>query len=629
MAAHSYGYIDENGLPTDSLVDYVAERAKGGAGLVVLGASGISHEGALNERMILNLDERIIPRYQKISDEVHKYGCLVFDQIMHAGGQLEPREGKRIVAPSAIPHEAYNSFPVELTVDEINKTINDFVQAARRAQLGGLDGIELKCDQGYLIQQFLTPYYNRRDDEYGGSYENRLRFLVETLDAIRRSVGDGFVVGIRITGDSMAVGEMNLDDAIRVCSDIENRIDYIHVNGATNSTYLGYQISHGDSSIAAMNFAHLARAIKKKVKIPVIAASMILHPYEAEQLIESGSADLVAMTRAHIADAEIVNKVTEDRVEDIRPCIICNQGCVGNHWNFSDVRCIHNAATGRERELGIGTLVKSLVSKRVMVVGGGPAGLEVARVLSARGHEVELFERNREIGGQLILAAQFPYRQGFRDIIHYLETQIRKQKVVVHRGVRVTPDDLIDANGDFDAIVIATGAELSIPPIYENVDADACLTISDAIKDDKVGGNILIVDADWRRHALSVAESLIQRQRKVTMVSSDFYVSAGADIISRVSYYSRLQNKVTFIPLSVVHAFKEKTVYLRNVLDNSIRTVKPIDQIIFATGVKPNNELYNSLKGKLSNLFQVGDCVDPLGVPEAVLAANRLARRIF
>lgn len=628
MGPHSYGYVNDAGLPLDSLTDYVVERAKGGAGLIILGATAISHEGAIADRMMLNVDDRIVPCYQKIADEVHKYGALVFDQLMHAGGQIPSREGVRIVAPSPVPHEVCNSIPTELTVDEIKDVVNDFASAASRARVGKLDGVELKCDQGYLIHQFLSPHYNRRLDDYGGSFENRLRFLIEILEKVREATSDNFVLGLRITGDSMTKGDFRLDDAVKMVQAIEETgyADYIHVNGGTNSTYKGYRVSHGDSEIEPMNFSSFARAIKTQTKLPVIAASMILHPDQAEELISTNVADMVAMTRAHIADAEIVNKVQSGKIDDIRSCILCNQSCVGNHWNDSDVRCIYNAATGRERELGINTLIKASNSKKIMVVGGGPAGLEVARISAKRGHKVELFEKQDELGGQLILGGQLPFRQGLKEIVNYLEKEIKKFRVKINYGVNITVEDILLEKENFDAIVIATGSKLYIPPIYEQLNQERILTIDDMLRKDALGKHILVVDGDWRQNSLAVAEWLLGKNCEVTILSANYVVGAELDIVTRTSYYTRIHNKVSFLPLTTIESIQGSTVQLRNVLSNEITSFSPVDQIVFVTGALPNNSLYFALKDEVNNIFRVGDCVDARGIPEAVLAANRLGR---
>ena len=631
MAAHSYGYVDEEGLPTQHLVDYLAERAKGGVALIIMGGTSISLEGSLIERITVNVNDRIVPWYRKIADEVHRHGAVVFDQLAHVGGQLDAYEGSRVVGPSSIPHEMCNAIPVELTISEIREIVDDFAEATHRAKLGGLDGVELKCDQGFLVHQFLSPYYNRRSDKYGGAFRKRLRFLTELIEKVRTTVGSDFVVGTRITGDAMTPGDLTLDDGIRIAQAIEDTgcIDYIHVNGATNSTYRGYLFGHGDSSVENANFARLARKVREAVDLPVIVTSLILDPRDAEHLITSGAADMVAMTRAHIADAEVVNKSIENRFDDIRPCVLCNQGCVGNHWRGSDVRCIHNAATGRERELGIGTVQRASERRTVAVIGGGPAGLEVARIAAMRGHEVELYEKEGELGGQILLAKELPYRQGLSDIVRYLERQTKRLGVRIYRGAEVTANDLITVSSDFDVVVIATGAEPYIPPIYNDVDPICVLNIRDVLEQRvELGDHILVVSIDWRQNALGLVEWLTLRDRKVTLTSPAWFVGEGLDVVTLTSYYSRIQKTATLLPLIALSSLRNRTARVRNVLSNEVQEIHPIDQVLFVTGAKPVNNLFISVKDKLDNVFCVGDCVAPRGIPEAILDANRLARML-
>ena len=550
---------------------------------------------------------------------------------MHIGGQFYADEDVRILAPSPISHETCHSVPVELTVQEIKGIIDDFIKAAHRAKLGGIDGIELKCDQGFLIYQFLSPLYNRRSDKFGGSHKKRLRFLLDIIKGVRAVVGSDFVIGVRITGDAMTPGDLTLTNAIKISRDLEatGLIDYIHVNGATNSTFRGYLASHGDSSVARMNFVPLAKEIKAAVNLPVIAASMISHPSEAEHVVSSGFADMVAMTRAHIAEAEIVNKIRDGKIEDIRPCVLSNQGCVGNHWKGLDVRCIHNPATGRERELGIGTITKAEDQKEIAVVGGGIAGMEVARVAAMRGHKVTLFERQKLLGGQILLASKFPYRQGLLDIAHYLELQIKKLKIDIYCGVEVKSEDILSTEEDFDAIVIATGADFFSPPLYEKRAPASVLSIRDVLEEKvQLGNNILVVDSDWRHNPLAVVEWLIQRDRKVTVISSAYFVGKGLDVVTLASYYSRIQKAAKFLPLTDLVSLKNKTAYLRNVLTNELEEIYPIDQVVFVSSMKPVADLYFNLKNKLHNVFRVGDCIHPLSIPNVMLEANRLARTL-
>lgn len=632
VAAHSYGYADNDGLPTDALVDYLVERAKGGVGIIVMGGTAVSMEGSIpSGHTTRNLDDRIIPWYDKISSEIHQYGGLVLDQLFHAGGQIRAREGVRIVAPSAVPHERTRGIPTELTIPEIRRIVQDYVAAASRAKRGGLDGVEVKCDQGFLIHQFLSPFFNRRDDEYGGSYERRLTFLLSILDGVRREVGEDFVIGLRITGDSLEAGDISLEDALRIVKDIDQLsiVDYIHVNGATNSTLRGYWTNHGDSSLEASNFTYLARAIRQQTRLPLVLASMVMHPSEAERIVASGIADMIAMTRSHIADPEIVTKIKEGRIDDIRPCILINQGCVGNHHLGSDVRCIQNPAAGRERELGIGTILPAPQQKVVAVVGGGIAGLETARVAALRGHEVHLFEAQGQLGGQLLLAGKLPYRQGFLDIVDYQVRQIRKSKVNVHLKTSLTLTALREIADELDILVLATGADPSVPPVYADVEPQSILAVGELLGEHRPAGKrVLVVDTDWRQNALGIAEWLLHRGHSVTVISPAFFIGEGLDIVSLTSYYSRLQSSVLLMPLTTLVSAHDGKALVRNVTTNRLEEIAPIDTVVFAAGARPVRDLANQAKELVHRVECVGSCTDALGVPEAMLQANRLARTL-
>jgi 2,4-dienoyl-CoA reductase-like NADH-dependent reductase (Old Yellow Enzyme family)/pyruvate/2-oxoglutarate dehydrogenase complex dihydrolipoamide dehydrogenase (E3) component len=630
MAAHSYGYADDNGLPTQSLIDYMVERVRGGAAMVIMGATAVSPEGAITLGHITrNLDDQIIPWYEKLATEVHSHGGLVLDQLMHVGGQLRAREGVKIVAPSAIPHERSRGLPVELSTEQIQKIVSDFINAAVRANKGGLDGVEIKCDQGLLIHQFLSPHFNRRLDRYGGTSAKRMTFLLEILEGIRKNVDERFIVGVRVVGDTLTEGDIALEDTIELVERITGQVDYFHVNGATNSTFRGYWTNHGDSSIQQRNFARFSKELKKYTNIPVIAASMINHPYEAEDLIRDGAADLIAMTRAHIADPEIVNKVKQDRVDEIRPCVLSNQGCVGNHYTGAKVRCIHNPSTGRERELGIGTIHIAEKKKAIGIIGGGISGMEFSRVAALRGHEVHLFEKGKDLGGQLLLASKFPYRQGLLDVAHYLEKQITKLGVHIYRETVVDKAQLINISSELDDVVIATGSKLFIPENYGTLDQNSGITIQDLLTSpDDLGNNFIVVDNDWRQNSLAVAEWLVQKGKKVTIISSAYYVGDGIDIVSLTSSYSRLQGVVKFKPLTEFVSMRNKAAKVRNVITNKVTTMRNIDKVVFVTGSRPENSLYLEMKDELKNLYHIGDSAHPMGIPEAILEANKLARII-
>ncbi len=632
MAAHSYGYADENGLPTQYLVDYLVERAKGGVGLLIMGGTAVSPEGALPIGNITrNLSDDIIPWYKQISAQIHENGALIIDQLMHAGGLLRAREGVRILAPSPIPHERTRGIPTELSILEINRIIQDFANAARRVKDGGLDGVEIKCDQGFLIQQFLSPYYNRRTDKYGGDV-NRTRFLFEVVSAIREVLGKDLILGVRISGDTLSAGDLTLKDSVMIAKKLEGtgNLDYVHVSGATNSSFLGYLVGHGDSSVSPRNFVPFARVIKTNVKLPVIASSMILTPQDAEDVIDNNQADMVAMTRAHIADPEIINKISQNRVEDIRPCILINQGCVGNHYVGFPVRCIQNPAAGREGSLGKDSYKSASISKSIVVVGGGIAGMEFARVAAIRGHKVTIYEKNKDMGGQLLLAGKMPYRQGFLELVRYEEQQCIKSGVKIHRNIEITEQELNIISSEHDIVVLATGAEPFIPQNYFNLGKSNILTLKDLLDGKtEIEENILIVDVDWRQNSLGIAEWLLNQNKRVTIISTAYFVGDGLDIVSLTSYYSRISKNIILIPLTDIDAFhpKNRTVTLRNILTKVTSELHPIDQVIFVSGSKPMNYLSTSIQDT-TKFYSIGDCVNSLGVPEAMLNAVSLAVKI-
>jgi tRNA-dihydrouridine synthase len=506
--------------------------------------------------------------------------------------------------------------------------VKDFSSAAQRAKTGGIDGIEIKCDQGFLLHQFLSPHYNRRSDEYGGDFKKRLKLIVEILEATRDKVGKEFIIGIRISGDSLSPDDISQDESIKASQFLAKTklLDYIHVNGATNSTYIGYLISHGDGSIEERNFTHLSKRIKCVVDIPVIVTSMVSTPQDAEFVVRNDFADMVAMTRAHITDPEVVNKTRENRLDDIRPCIRCNQECVGGHHFGKPVRCIYNPATGREKELGIGTIKKTSTTKSILIIGGGVSGMETARIAALRGHEVHLLEKQNQLGGQLLYAGQLPFMQGLIDVSRYLEKQLKKLKVNIYLGNEVTKENYRAILDGIDITILATGSTPEIPQNYQQVASENAFTPIDMINNEKnLGENILVVDVNWRQNPLAISEWLYQRGHNVIIISSEYFVGEGINIASRTSYYKRLLGKVKFLPLTEFISHKDGVAEVRNVITNKHHQITPINQIVFSCGFLPNRELFDAFQ-EIPKVFQVGACDIPTGISDAILKANRMAR---
>lgn len=626
ISSHSYGYIDDGGLPTEDYIYYVRERILGGVGSIILGTTAVQQDGWHGGGYALNDSDEIIPIYQQLADIAQQHNTVLLDQLFHAGGQLRYDKGLEVFAPSPIPHARTISLPVELTITQIKKIIQSFTNAAIRVEKGGLHGVEISAAQGWLIQQFLSPHFNRRTDKYGGSADNRLRFLVEILESIRSKASSSFIVGIRLSISTASNSGIETNQAIKFINKLDklNLIDFSHIIGATNSTFQEYLAGHGDMSIPEANFAKLGSLIKSETHLPVLLASKVLNPAQAEELIADNCADLVAMTRAHIADPEIVNKASDKREQDIRPCISCNQECVGNSMKRLGVKCIYNPVTGREKHFGKTKIISTSIQKNIVIVGGGPAGMEAARICAERGHKVQIFEKASKLGGQLNLAAIPPHRNDFIKIVNYLEQQLHHLQVETILNTELTQADILNLNAD--ELIVAIGSEPRIP-ILDFKDQSKILDAHTALRNyEKLGKHILLVDADWKLHPLSIAELLADHGKEVIVINQGFQVGAGLDITNITSFTTRLLKKgVQLLDLRDIYEVEADKVILRHSLTNELEVLQDIDNIIYAVGSNPNRFEYNIENDEDKHIYKIGDCVYPRGLHIAMFDALKIA----
>ena len=410
-SAHTTGFA-ENGYPTERYARYHAEKARGGAGLVMTFGSCSVHPSSPPENGgVAAWEDGVIPHLRRLSEMVHAHGALLISQISHRGRRSTTNlSGRPLLAPSDLPEPVHREVPHALEPEQIEELIEAFAAAAVRFREGGYDGVEVNSYGGQLIEQFWSPLMNRRTDEWGGSLANRLRFGTRAVEAVRRAVGPDFVVGFRMTGDEMLAGGLGRADLreIAAAMDALGVIDYFNVSGG-----IGAEPKPQAAVIASMDFPHLlfarlAASIKEVVRVPVLYAGRVITLQEAEALLERGEADIVAMTRAMIADPELVNKARQGRLADVRLCVGANEGCIGRRFSGTFITCVQNPTVGREAELG--EIRPAARPKRMAVVGGGLAGLEATRVAALRGHRVTLFEREARLGGQILLAARAPKR---------------------------------------------------------------------------------------------------------------------------------------------------------------------------------------------------------------------------
>jgi N,N-dimethylglycine/sarcosine dehydrogenase len=622
----------EGGRPTERLRHYHEAKARGGCALTIVGGSTSIHPSspAAAWKQIANHDDSVIPGYRAIADAVHRHGCLVFTQLTHLGrrAQSDPESGNVLLAPSQIPERVHREVPHELEGEQIAELVAAFGEAARRCRDGGLDGIEISMAHNHLVDQFWSPLFNERVDEYGGSLENRMRFGLDVLGEIRRRVGRDFVVGARISGDERTPGGLTASDMAVIARRLAESglVDFLSIIGGGAHTYSLQAAVVPNMSFPAGVFVPLAALIKDVVPgLPIFHASRIVDPRHADRLVVDGQVDVVGMTRALIADPDLPRKAREGRLDDIRTCVGANEGCIDRIYQGKPVTCVQNPSAGREAELG--DLRPAPTARKVVVVGGGVAGLEAARTAALRGHRVLLLERAAELGGQVRLAARAPARAEYAGIVRFLASQIRKVGVDVRLGVEATPAVVLAEHPD--AVIVATGSHPHVP-LVAGSDGKHVVTDRDVLAGEAtVGENVVVIDDVHTEQALSTAELLLDRGKRVEVISPLFYVGQDVGVTSIAPLYARLYTKgVVLTPCSELRAVEGSTVVVRNVFSGAERRIEAVDTVVLATGSRSTDALYRALKGQVPVLHAAGDCVAPRGVHQAILDGTRAARAI-
>ena len=622
----------EGGRPGERLRRYHEAKARGGCALTIFGGSSSVHPSspAAAWKQIANHEDSIIPAYRAIADAAHGHGCLVFTQLTHLGrrAQADGEEANVLLAPSQIPERVHRDVPHELEGEQIAELVRAFGQAVRRCRDGGLDGVEISMAHNHLIDQFWSPLFNHRLDDYGGSLENRMRFGVEVLSEIRRRVGSDFVVGARISGDEFTRGGLSAADMAEIARRLaaSGLIDFLSIIGGGAHTYALQASAVPNMSYSAGVFVPLAAAIKHAAPgMPIFHASRIVDPLHADRTVAAGHVDVVGMTRALIADPDLPRKAHEGRLDDIRTCVGANEGCIDRIYQGKPVTCVQNPATGREAELA--DVPAATKCKAVVVVGGGVAGLEAARMAAARGHRVVLFEKAAELGGQVLLAARAPARAEYAGIVRFLVTQVEKLSVKIRLAVEATPPAVLAERPD--VVIVATGSHPYVPPL-PGCDGKHVVTDRDVLSGEaKVGANVVVVDDVHTQQALSTAELLLEQGKRVEVISPLFYVGQDIGVTSIAPLYTRLYTRGAILtPGTELRAIEGSTVIVSNVYSGIERRIEPVDTVVLAAGSRSTDSLYRALKGQVSELYAVGDCVAPRGVHQAILDATRVARSI-
>jgi len=626
--AHSTGLSDGTRLG-DRVIAYYAARARGGVGLIITGSTSV-HPTSTSKLMpaLANWDDSVIEPYRRLAAAVHPYGTRIFAQLNHAGALSGgASDGGHIVAPSAIDSELGNETPHELAVGEIEAIVRAFAAAAVRARDGGLDGVELHGGHGNLIQQFLSPLTNRRGDAYGGSSEHRLRFALEVARAVRAAVGPDFVVGLRLSAEEDHPGGLTLDDTRVIAPAVVDagRLNYVNVTSGSDLTAWSQAHHYAPTYVPSGHMRRLARGIRDAVRVPVICVGRVVDPREAEAILDAGDADLVGMTRALIADRDLPEKARRGDFESIRYCVGINEGCLGRLVRGVHITCVQDPRSGRELELD--TPRTSTAPRRVVVVGGGVAGLEAARIAALRGHRVTLIERRQELGGQVQLARRAPGRGDLGGIVDHLVREIGRQRIPVSCGVEATADAVLALAPD--AVVVATGSEARLPDLARG--NGRCVSARDALAAETVEGPVVVFDTKGDMVGLSTADWLAERQQKVAVVTSRRYPGPLIELTTGRMLFQRLLDKgVTFIVESEVVRLTEAGVGIRHLPTGRETTLPNIATVVAACGGRANDGLYHALKRRAPalELHLVGDAAAPRQIERAIFEGHMAGRAV-
>lgn len=622
----------KDGFVTERMINFFKERAKGGVGLIIVGDGIVDFPIGNNSKEALAIDnDKYIPGLRRLVEAVKAYDVKIVMQLSHAGrragrvskttGRLEVTRGLIPVAPSSIAHPVPGYVvPRELTVEEIEEIIEKFGEAAGRAVEAGFDGVGLHCAHMYLCGQFLSPWANKRTDKYGGDLNGRLRFVIEVVRRMRREIGNRPII-CRINGEEPEGGN-TLEDIQGIAQRLEeNGVDSISV-----SVGFGAAIkAHGFiPSVAPMRFpqgciVHLAENIKRKVSVPIIVANKIRDIDFAEKILQDGKADLIALGRPLIADPELPRKALEGRSEDIIPCTSCCR-CIQYVLEKEEpIRCEVNPVAGRE-----GEYIVSLASKRrrVLIIGGGPAGMEAAITLARRGHEVYIVEKGRELGGRMLLAAIPPGKSDIRRLIDYLKTQVSKLNVNVELGVEATPE--VIGRIKPDVVVVAVGGKPRIPNI-PGINGGNVALAEDILRGSvKAGGSVVVIGGG--QVGLEVAEYLAERNRRVTVV--EMLEDVGGDLpnVSKLPLLQSLESYGVSILTRTIpqQVTGEGVIVSRRGRSWLIRA----DTIVLATGFQGDTGLIDELKNMVKEIYVIGDCREPGNILSAIHEGFEAALRI-
>jgi 2,4-dienoyl-CoA reductase (NADPH2) len=647
FSAHLTNYA-RDGKPTEQHAAYYAARAAGGAGLIITEEHSTHPTDWPYEKLIHGFHRDVIPGYRMITEAVHRHRTPIFAQINHNGGQASSMYSRLPVwAPSAVADPLFREVPKAVTHAEIAEIVRGYATVAEHCAEGGFDGIELQCSHSSIVRGFLSPATNRRTDEYGGSLANRARILLEIVAAVRAVIGDRLALGVRLCGDELIENGTTIDDAVEVAQMVEatGQVDYVNtsIGVATASLFMIEASMHIPPGYSMF----IPSAFRKAIDLPVVGVGRFKDPLQAERALAEGHCDLVGVVRGQIADADFAAKARAGATEEIRLCLSCNQECVGrmglNRW----LGCIENPKTGREAEYGRRASTASVAApaaasregageakrspvpntRRVMVVGAGPAGLQAAISAARHGHTVTVYEQQPEPGGQVRLAALVPNRAELGDMIRNQLAECRRLGVEIVYGVGVWPGLVEEKRPDH--VIVATGAEAQ-RPWWVPADAENVCDIRDVLSGTaSPTGSVLVVDEIGFHHATSVAELLADRGCDVEIVTPGMVVGQDLGItLDMENWWMRASAKgivqsTDLVPMGMTGG---ELSLLHHPTGAMLARIP--DWVVLAVPANPVEWLYNDLKAAGVSVERVGDCVAPRRAHAAVVDGERAGARV-
>jgi mycofactocin system FadH/OYE family oxidoreductase 2 len=621
FSAHLTNYADD-GLPTEQHAAYYAARAAGGSGLIITEEHSTHPTDWPYEKLIHGFHREVIPGYRRITEAVHLHRTPIFAQINHNGGQASSMYTRLPVwAPSAVADPLFREVPKAVDEAEIAQIVAGYATVAEHCAEGGFDGIELQCSHSSIVRGFLSPATNRRADGYGGSLPNRARLLLEIVAAVRHAIGSGLALGVRLCGDELIEGGTTIDEAVQVAEMVEasGQVDYINtsIGVATASLFMIEASMHVPPGYALF----IPSAIRKAVELPVVAVGRFKDPLQAERALADGHCDLVGVVRGQIADAEFAAKARAGATDEIRLCLSCNQECVGrmglNRW----LGCIENPRTGREITT-IGLRQPSAERRRVMVVGAGPAGLQAAIAAARNGHDVTVYEKESQPGGQVRLAASVPNRAELGDLVRNQLAECRRLGVTIEYGVGVWPGLVTERQPDH--VIVATGAEPARPWWVPADQSNVC-DVRDVLDGGASPlGDVVVIDEIGFHHATSVAELLADRGCSVEVVTNGMVVGQDLGItLDMEGWWMRAGAKGIVQSTDLVPMGMDGRLLKLLHHPTGIEQARTPDWVVLAVPPSPVEWLYLDLKAAGVSVERVGDCVAPRRAHAAVIEGER------